>query len=63
MTMLTHDLAHQSGWTDRPTRLSRARKAQLKRIALGALTALSMASVLTALIALRTAIYVWHLHA
>lgn len=63
MTMLTDDLAHQSGWTDRPTRLSTARKAQLERIALRALTALSMASVLTALIALRTAIHVWHLPA
>jgi hypothetical protein len=63
MTMLTHDVVHRSDWTDRPLRLPAARKAQVKRIALGALTALSMASVLTALIALKTAIHVWHLHA
>ncbi|MBW7972068.1 hypothetical protein [Bradyrhizobium sp. BR 10289] len=60
MSILTHGL-------DRPfdagsPRISTARKAQLKRLALGARTLFSMGSVLTALIALRTAIYVWHMH-
>jgi hypothetical protein len=39
-----------------------ARNAWLRRLALGALTVLTMGSVLTALIALKTAISVWHLH-
>ena len=47
----------------RPARMSLERKAQLKRLALSALTMLSMGCVLTALIALKTAVYVWHLHA
>ncbi|MGY4630142.1 hypothetical protein [Bradyrhizobium sp. USDA 4486] len=62
MSMLTHGL-DRPFHVERPARLSTERKAQLKRLALGALTLLSMASVLTALIALKTAIYVWHLHA
>ena len=40
-----------------------ARKAQLKRVALRALAVLTMGGVLTALIALKTAIFVWHMHA
>jgi ABC-type phosphate transport system permease subunit len=51
MSILSHGF-------ERPTR-----KAGLRRLVLGALTMLSMGSVLTALIALKTAIYVWHLHA
>ena len=39
------------------------RKAQLKRVALRALAVLTMGGVLTALIALKTAIFVWHMHA
>ncbi|MBR0992527.1 hypothetical protein JQ580_17575 [Bradyrhizobium japonicum] len=63
MSMLTHGLERPLAWAERPMRTPTARKAQLKRLALGALTLLSMGSVLTALIALRTAIYVWRLHA
>ncbi|MDF0579398.1 hypothetical protein [Bradyrhizobium yuanmingense] len=44
-------------------RISKLRKARLERIALDGLAMLSMCSVLTALIALRTAIHIWHLHA
>ncbi|PSO21691.1 hypothetical protein [Bradyrhizobium sp. MOS003] len=62
MSMLTHDLERPLAWAERPVRIPTARKAQLKRLAIGALTLLSMGSVLTALIALRTAIHVWHLH-
>jgi hypothetical protein len=62
MSMLTHGLGRPSDWAERP-RISKERKAQLKRVALRALAVLSMGSVLTALIALKTAIYVWHLHA
>ena len=60
--MLTHSLDRSFDGTER-LRITKERKAQLKRFALRALTVLSMGSVLTALIALRTAIYVWHLHA
>ena len=63
MSILTHGLHRPFGGAEHPVRISEARKAQLKRIALGALTMLSMGSVLTALIALKTAIYVWRLHA
>ncbi|WP_027556726.1 hypothetical protein [Bradyrhizobium sp. Cp5.3] len=63
MSLLTHDLERPFDWAERPARISKARKAQLKRIALRALAVLSMGSVLAALIALKTAIYVWHLHA
>lgn len=63
MSMLTHGDERSLGWADRSARVSPERKAQLKRVALGALTVLTMGSVLTALIALKTAIYVWHLHA
>jgi hypothetical protein len=61
MSMLTHGVERSVDWAERPARISPERKAQLRRIALGALT--TMGSVLTALIALKTAIYVWHLHA
>ena len=63
MSMLTHGLDRPFDAAERPARISAARGAQLKRLALRALAVLSMGSVLTALIALRTAIYVWHLHA
>ncbi|MBR1130988.1 hypothetical protein [Bradyrhizobium iriomotense] len=61
MSILTHGLDRPFA-PERPARISEARKAQLKRIALQGLALLSMGSVLTALIALRTAIYVWHMH-
>ncbi|MCK1339269.1 hypothetical protein ACVW1A_001158 [Bradyrhizobium sp. LB1.3] len=63
MSMLTHGFDRHFGKVERPVRISMARKAQLKRLALRALGVLSMGSVLTALIALKTAIHVWHLHA
>ena len=61
MSILTHGFDRPFG-SERPARISGARKAQLKSLALGALTLLTMGSVLTALIALKTAIYVWHMH-
>ncbi|MGX1320276.1 hypothetical protein AB7M17_003729 [Bradyrhizobium sp. USDA 377] len=61
MSILTHGL-DRPFVAERPARFSEARKAQLRGFALGALTLLSMGCVLTALIALRTAIYVWHMH-
>ncbi|MFT4117773.1 hypothetical protein [Bradyrhizobium sp.] len=63
MSMLTHGFERSTGWADRPARMSREHKVQLRRLALRALAVLSMGGVLTALIALKTAIYVWHLHA
>ncbi|MDH2344739.1 hypothetical protein [Bradyrhizobium sp. SSUT77] len=63
MSMLIHGFERPLDWTERPARISTVHKAQLKRLALSALAVLSMGSVLTAFIALRTAIYVWHLHA
>jgi hypothetical protein len=63
MSMLTHGFDRPFDGAKRPARPSTARKALFERIALGALTMLSMGSVLTALIALKTAIHVWHLHA
>jgi hypothetical protein len=63
MSMLAHgferpvDRAEYAAW------ISRERKVGLKRLAVGALTVLSMGAVLTALIALKVAIYVWHFHA
>ncbi|MDI3564309.1 hypothetical protein [Bradyrhizobium sp. Arg816] len=63
MSVMTHGFDRPFGGAERSPRISGTRKAQLKRIALSALTLLSMASVLTALIALKTAIYVWHFHA
>ena len=63
MSMLTHGLERPFDWAKRPARISKARKAQLKRVALRALAVLSMGSLLAAAIALKTAVYVWHLHA
>jgi hypothetical protein len=63
MSMLTHGFDRPFDEVERPARISKERKALLKRLALSALTVLSMGSVLAALIALKTAIYVWHLHA
>lgn len=63
MSMLTHGLERPFDVAERSPRVSSARKTQLKRIALRAMAVLSMGSVLAALIALKTAIYVWHLHA
>ncbi|TYO66861.1 hypothetical protein FXV83_08635 [Bradyrhizobium hipponense] len=62
MSMLTHGFEQSFDRTERWPR-AKARRAQLRRFALRALAVLSMGSVLAALIALRTAIYVWHLHA
>lgn len=63
MSMLTHSFDRPFSEAKRPARASETRKAQLKRLALRALAVFTMGSVLTALIALKTAIYVWHLHA
>ncbi len=63
MSLLTHGVGRPVDRAKRRAPISWERKAQLKRLALGALTVLSMGSVLTALIALKTAIYVWHLRA
>ena len=63
MSMLTQGFERPFGWAERPARISAARKAQLKRVALRALAVLTMGSVLIALIALKTAIFVWHMHA
>lgn len=62
MSILAHDYDQPFDGVEHPARISEARKAQIKRIALRGLALLSMGSVLTALIALKTAIYVWHLH-
>ncbi|MGT2435511.1 hypothetical protein ACU4GH_06275 [Bradyrhizobium betae] len=62
MSILTHGFDRPFNAAERPARFSAARKAQLKRFGLQALALLSMGSVLTALIALKIAIYVWHLH-
>jgi hypothetical protein len=63
MSMLTLGFERPFNWAERPARISKERKAQLKRVALRALAVLTMGGVLTALIALKTAIFVWHLHA
>jgi predicted RNA-binding Zn ribbon-like protein len=63
MSMLTHVFERPFDWAGRPARISKEHKAQLKRVALRALAVLSMGSLLAAVIALKTAIYVWHLHA
>ncbi|UWU94538.1 hypothetical protein [Bradyrhizobium sp. CB1015] len=60
MSILTDDFDRPFG-AERTARISESRKAQLKRIAFQALGLLSMGSVLTALIALRAAIHIWHL--
>jgi hypothetical protein len=63
MSMLTQGFERPFSWAERPARISAARKAQLRRVALRALAVLTMGSVLTAVIALKTAIFVWHMHA
>jgi hypothetical protein len=63
MSMLTNGFDRTFGEAERLELISAERKAQLKRIALRALAVLTMGSVLTALIALKTAIFVWNLHA
>ncbi|MCP3385338.1 hypothetical protein NLM31_33655 [Bradyrhizobium sp. CCGUVB4N] len=63
MSMLTQGFERSSNWAERPVRIPGERKAQLKRVAMRTLAVLTMGSVLTALIALKTAIFVWHLHA
>lgn len=63
MPVLTHRFEQSLRWVERQPALSKVRSAQLKRLALQVLTVLSMGSVLSALIALRTAICVWHLPA
>lgn len=62
MSIMTHGFDRRFG-AERAARISEARKTQLKRIALQVLGLLSMGSVLTALIALRIAIHLWHLPA
>jgi hypothetical protein len=63
MSMLAQGIGRPLDWVERRPRMSAVRKAQLKRVALRALAVLTMGSVLTALIALKTAIFVWHMHA
>ncbi|MGY3342806.1 MULTISPECIES: hypothetical protein [unclassified Bradyrhizobium] len=60
MSMLTQGFQRPFRWAEGP---ARERKAELKRVARRALAVLTMGSVLTALIVLKTAIHVWHLHA
>jgi hypothetical protein len=66
MSMLTHGLErtfHATGAQDAPAvALSKKQQETLKRISLRALAVLSMGGVLTALIALKTAIFMWRLH-
>lgn len=62
MSMLTQRFEALPDWAERPARLSKERKAKFKRAATRALALLTIGGVLTALIALKTAIYVWHLH-
>ncbi|WP_314947044.1 hypothetical protein [Bradyrhizobium cosmicum] len=61
MSILTHGFDRPFDGTNRLSRISAARRTQLKRLALSALALLSMGSVLTALIALRTTFYAWRL--
>jgi hypothetical protein len=63
MSILTHGLERPLDLAHRPERMSTGRKALFKPIAMRALTVLAMGSVLAALIALKTAVCVWHLHA
>ncbi|MBR1088041.1 hypothetical protein JQ621_11265 [Bradyrhizobium manausense] len=63
MSMLTQGFERPSNWIERPTLISGTRKTRLKRVALRALAVLTMGGVLTALIALKTAVFVWNLHA
>ncbi|MCK1736026.1 hypothetical protein IVA79_19290 [Bradyrhizobium sp. 138] len=63
MPVLTHRLEPPLYQIERQPRLPKVHRAQLTRLALQVLTVFSMGSVLTALIALRTAIHVWHLPA
>ncbi|MBR0792066.1 hypothetical protein JQ631_23535 [Bradyrhizobium manausense] len=63
MSIVSHGFERSLDWVERRSRTSTARKARLKRITISALTIMTMGSVLTALIALKTVIYAWHLHA
>ncbi|WP_426613971.1 hypothetical protein [Bradyrhizobium sp. McL0616] len=63
MSVLTHGFDRPFDEAERPARISKPRKAQLKRVALRTLAVLSMGTLLAAVIALKTAVYVWHLHA
>ncbi|WP_234680179.1 hypothetical protein [Bradyrhizobium monzae] len=63
MSIVSHGFERPLDWVARRPRMSAARKDQLKRVALRALAAFTMGSVLTAVIALKTAIFVWRLHA
>ena len=62
MSILTQGFERPSEWAERLA-ISGERKTQLKRITLRALAVLTMGGVLTALIALKTAIFVWNIHA
>jgi len=62
MSVITHGSERFLDRSERQPLIATARKDQLKRIGLNTLAVLSMGCVLTALIALRTAIYVWPLH-
>jgi hypothetical protein len=63
VSTLTNGFDRTIGEAERPELISAERKAQLKRIALRALAVLTMGGIFAAFIALKTAIYVWHLQA
>lgn len=63
MRVLTQRVEQPPYWADRQPRQTKVLGAQLKRLALRVLTLLSMGSALTALIALKAVISLWHLHA
>lgn len=62
MSVLTHGFDPALDRVTRSKGISNAGIAQFKRVGLQVLTLLSMGSVLTALIALKTAIQIWHMH-
>ena len=63
MSILTHHIEQRFQAVEPRPLLTAARKNLARRIALHILTLLSTGSVLVALIALKTAIHVWHLPA
>ncbi|QOZ79169.1 hypothetical protein XH83_29475 [Bradyrhizobium sp. CCBAU 53351] len=63
MPVLLQHAEQPPRWAERRPAQSKVRSAQLEHLARPVLTVLSMGSVLTALIALRAAIYLWQLHA
>ncbi|GLR85083.1 hypothetical protein [Bradyrhizobium iriomotense] len=66
MSMLTHRFEHfphsPAERSSLATRLTPAHRKAIRRIGLRVLAILSMGSVLTALIALKTVIFMWRFH-